>query len=65
MIEDRKRGVEVAAQPAAGPGDEALPGTRQTGEGLFPICSGSGRTGTGSCAACNGTGRVVVNIGDA
>jgi hypothetical protein len=47
------------------PGDEAEPGTPQTGEGLCPACSGSGRTDGHECSTCAGTGTVIVNIGDA
>lgn len=51
--------------PAARPGDEAAPGTPQTGEGLCPACAGKGRIGDRPCATCAGTGTVIVNIGDA
>jgi DnaJ-class molecular chaperone len=47
------------------PGDEAAPGTSQTGETTCPECGGSGRAGSGDCPNCGGTGRVVQIVGDA
>ena len=67
----KKRGRSVAGArkvgelPAARPGDEAAPGTPQTGEGLCPVCAGKGRIDGRPCATCAGTGTVIVNIGDA
>lgn len=52
-------------EAASRPGDEAAPGTPQTGEGLCPACSGRGVVGGRRCDVCLGTGTVVVNIGDA
>jgi DnaJ-class molecular chaperone len=47
------------------PGDEAAPGTPQTGEGVCPECGGTGRVQSGECPNCGGTGRVVQIVGDA
>ncbi|MBF0394904.1 MAG: hypothetical protein HQL38_19685, partial [Alphaproteobacteria bacterium] len=47
------------------PGDEAPPGTPGTGEGLCPICQGSGRLDGDRCESCGGTGRVIQGIGGA
>ena len=47
------------------PGDEAAPGTPQTGEALCPQCSGSGEWQGFRCAACGGTGKVIQGVGDA
>ena len=47
------------------PGDEAPPGTPQTGETTCPECGGSGRVQDGDCPNCGGTGQVVQIVGDA
>ena len=47
------------------PGDEAAPGTEQTGETTCPICHGDGKTDSGMCTHCGGTGLVIVTVGDA
>lgn len=48
------------------PGDEAVPGSFQTGEMTCPECHGSGRKeGQDSCPNCGGTGKVVQIVGDA
>lgn len=55
-----------AAGAARNPGDDAAPGTEQTGEMTCPACHGSGKSGDqGPCANCGGTGLVVVTVGDA
>lgn len=46
-------------------GDEAAPGTSQTGEVTCPVCHGAGQTGGHACSNCGGTGRVVRIVGDA
>lgn len=55
--------------PASGgsrnPGDEARPGSPQTGEQICPACDGSGRQGEAACEPCAGTGRVTAIVGDA
>ena len=67
----KKRARRVAGmgppdeRPPARPGDEAAPGTPQTGEGLCPDCSGKGRIDGQACPSCAGTGTVIVNVGDA
>lgn len=45
------------------PGDEALPGTPGTGEGMCPDCKGSGRLGVRACPTCGGSGKVIEGIG--
>ena len=47
------------------PGDEDAPGTKQTGENIYPTCSGSGRLGDKSCPDCGGSGRITTIVGDA
>lgn len=48
------------------PGDEAAPGTPQTGEDVCPECNGSGKKADQTmCPNCGGTGVIVVNVGDA
>jgi hypothetical protein len=47
------------------PGDEARPGSDQSGDQICPTCGGTGRIGTSACADCGGTGRVTVIVGDA
>ena len=57
----------VPASPGSSrnPGDEAQPGSRQTGEQVCTVCEGSGRQGETDCATCGGTGRVTVIVGEA
>jgi DnaJ-class molecular chaperone len=51
---------------ARNPGDEAAPGTEQTGEITCPVCQGSGKKADSSmCGNCGGTGMVIVTAGDA
>jgi len=53
-------------KPMRNPGDEAAPGTPQTGEVTCPACHGSGKTSEQQmCVHCGGTGMVVVTVGDA
>ena len=48
------------------PGDEAPPGSFQTGEAICPECHGSGKKeGQEACANCGGTGKIVKIVGDA
>ncbi|WP_170304095.1 hypothetical protein [Microvirga makkahensis] len=47
------------------PGDEDVPGTKQTAENICPACSGSGRLNQSPCPDCGGSGRVTVIVGDA
>lgn len=57
---------EVNAARQRNPGDEAAPGTQQTGEAVCPECNGSGLTADRSkCPHCGGTGRIVKIVGDA
>lgn len=55
-----------ADNPMRNPGDEAAPGTPQTGEVTCPECHGSGKTSEQQiCMQCGGTGMIVVTVGDA
>lgn len=46
------------------PGDEAAPGTPDTGEDLCLDCNGTGKLEGGKeCPTCGGTGKVVRGIG--
>lgn len=48
------------------PGDEAAPGSFQTGDETCPECHGSGKKeGDTTCSNCGGTGMVVRIVGDA
>ncbi len=59
-------GHERCAKPGArNPGDEARPGSPQTGEAPCPACQGSGKQEGEPCADCGGTGMVTVIVGDA
>jgi len=47
------------------PGDEAAPGTEQTGKLPCEVCQGTGKVNNKPCAQCGGSGEVVVIVGDA
>ena len=47
------------------PGDEAAPGTPQTGEAICPECGGTGSAQNRECPNCGGSGQVVQIVGDA
>ena len=48
------------------PGDQAPPGSAQTGENVCPKCGGKGQQANGSpCENCGGTGKVIEIVGDA
>ena len=48
------------------PGDQAPPGSPQTGENVCPKCNGSGKQADGApCENCGGTGKVIEIVGDA
>ena len=48
------------------PGDEAAPGSAQTGENICERCNGRGKTNDqAACPDCGGTGLVIVTVGDA
>ena len=51
--------------PQKNPGDEDVPGGRQTGEEPCPRCGGTGVVAGDTCPDCAGTGRVTVIVGDA
>ena len=67
MQEDSGQDGAGAAAPGSrrNPGDQARPGSPQTGMVPCPDCHGSGKRGDGACPACNGTGQVVQIVGDA
>ncbi len=60
---ERPQRVDVSRQPGMNPGDEAPPGTPDTGENLCPKCGGTGRIDGEPCRNCGGTGRVIEGIG--
>lgn len=47
------------------PGDDAPPGTPNTGEVDCPECGGTGRKNDAVCTNCDGTGTVVQGVGGA
>jgi DnaJ-class molecular chaperone len=47
------------------PGDEARPGSKQSGDQICPDCGGTGRVEGADCPSCAGTGRVTAIVGDA
>lgn len=61
----RPEGATPPANPLPNPGDQAAPGTPQTGEVPCPDCHGSGRAEGRPCRNCGGSGRVVQIVGDA
>ncbi len=65
MATERPQRVDVPPQPGLNPGDEAPPGTPDTGENLCPKCGGTGRIDGETCRNCGGTGRVIEGIGGA
>jgi DnaJ-class molecular chaperone len=64
-MSERDADKDGPARRGRRPGDEARPGSPQTGEQICPACHGSGRLGAASCAECGGSGRVVRLVGDA
>jgi hypothetical protein len=57
---------KVGAANPRSPGDEAAPGSPQTGEDICPECNGSGKKADQTaCPNCGGSGRVVRIVGDA
>lgn len=60
------RPPQTSSANRCNPGDEAAPGTPQTGEDVCPECNGSGKKADQTmCPNCGGTGVIVVNVGDA
>lgn len=47
------------------PGDEAPPGSPQSGENLCRRCGGTGQVEDRPCPDCNGRGTTTVLVGDA
>ncbi len=62
---DQPKPAAVPGTDARKPGDEARPGSPQTGENICRECSGSGRRNGAPCEACGGAGPVTVAVGDA
>ncbi|HEY8048868.1 MAG TPA: hypothetical protein VIE63_06810 [Ramlibacter sp.] len=62
-VESRSQPTEAARTMA--PGDEAPPGTPNTGDDVCPDCGGSGKKAGGICPTCLGKGTVTVGIGGA
>lgn len=57
---------DMPAATTKNPGDEAAPGSEQTGENTCPVCNGSGSTADKAmCSNCGGSGIVIVTVGDA
>ena len=64
-IRPAAEGSESAATDM-NPGDQAPPGSSQTGENVCPRCNGKGTLkGAGRCENCGGTGKVIEIVGDA
>jgi hypothetical protein len=47
------------------PGDEDVPGSKQTGEHICPVCGGTGKLDQEPCPDCGGSGQITVIVGDA
>jgi DnaJ-class molecular chaperone len=64
---DASAGKATAVPPSAtrNPGDQATPGTPQTGMVSCPDCHGTGTLGKHACRTCGGTGQIVQMVGDA
>jgi DnaJ-class molecular chaperone len=57
-------GSGSGANQQLNPGDEAAPGTPDTGEDICPECHGTGKQKNGAdCINCGGTGRITEGIG--
>jgi DnaJ-class molecular chaperone len=57
---------DMPAASTNNPGDQAAPGTEQTGENTCPVCGGSGRMpDQAKCSNCGGSGIVIETVGDA
>jgi DnaJ-class molecular chaperone len=67
MQEDSGQDGAGAAAPGdrRNPGDQARPGSPQTGTVPCPDCGGSGKREDRACTNCGGTGQVVQIVGDA
>jgi len=58
-------GVAQGGPPRRNPGDQAAPGSSQTGMVSCRDCHGTGLLEDRPCPTCGGTGRVVQIVGDA
>lgn len=58
-----QQGAGSGSSGGARPGDEAPEGTPGTGEGLCPVCGGSGKSEGRSCENCGGTGKIIEGVG--
>ena len=47
------------------PGDEDVPGSKQTGEHICPACGGTGKLNQEPCPDCDGSGQITIIVGDA
>ena len=57
--------AEETGEAPRAPGDQAAPGSAQTGMVPCPACQGSGKWGETACPNCGGSGQVVQIVGDA
>lgn len=65
-MKDLKSGSSTTSGADLNPGDQAPPGSPQTGENVCPRCGGQGRRADGErCEHCGGTGKVIEIVGDA
>jgi DnaJ-class molecular chaperone len=65
MTNENQGNAIKPGSPATNPGDEAPPGSAQTGENTCPKCQGTGSVQGQPCPDCGGTGRVTEIVGDA
>jgi DnaJ-class molecular chaperone len=49
--------------PNINPGDQAAPGSPDSGENVCPACGGTGELNGDDCSNCGGTGRVIETVG--
>jgi hypothetical protein len=61
----RQGGRNDAEAPPRAPGDQAAPGSGQTGMVPCPDCHGNGQRAGQPCPTCAGSGQVVQIVGDA
>ena len=65
MAKGDQHETAIPASGVSNPGDEARPGSPQTGEDICPDCNGTGFLKGQPCPNCGGTGRVTKIVGDA
>ncbi len=54
----------VTGEAPRAPGDQAAPGSAQTGMVPCPACEGCGNRCVTACTNCGGSGQVVQIVGD-